>query len=203
MHGVPPNLQPQTQDQVGSLGASAQGSDPQEIGSQQQLRPQKAQVTLPPPNTHSVICPTTRCPPVRPHSTPGWAPTPNLSQLKALPGSETLHDPYPRAAKPQLLSCHSRSLPTRPGSSLHASRSPGALCPAWSRLPTRCPSAPDTPSPPAVTCPNLLSFKAQCQGHLLQAFSPLSPAHPWAAIYPACLAVSHLGRVCLPPWNGS
>lgn len=46
MHGVPPNLQPQTQDQVGSLGASAQGSDPQEIASQQQLRPQKAQVTL-------------------------------------------------------------------------------------------------------------------------------------------------------------
>lgn len=96
---------------------------------------------------HSVICPTTRCPPRGLILHPGWAPTPNLSQLKALPGSETLHDPYPRAAKPQLLSCRSRSLPTRPGSSLHASRSPGALCPAWSRLPARCPSAPDTPSP--------------------------------------------------------
>lgn len=110
-------------------------------------------------------------PALRPISFLGWAPHQNQSQLQALPVSEAFHGPSPGDPKPQLLHCHPKSFPLGP-------RPPWAHLSMPVRAPAhlhRCPSAPESPAP-ALTCPNHLSFKAQCKGHFLQGASPTIPS---------------------------
>lgn len=140
------------------------------------------------------------------HLTPGLGSTPAPSQPKALPVSETFHGPNPGDARPQLLNCHPKSFPLGP-------RPPSAHLSMPVRAPAHlhmCPSSPESPAP-ALTCPNHLSFKAGCKGHLLQGASPIVPSaapcscslDPCDPISPACLARSHSGYVCLPPGLGT
>ena len=182
-----------------SLGASAQGRG----RSQQQLRPQRAQVILAVPLSHTfTICLTPPpCPALRSRPPPELQAKIRVSSRPCLcPRLSKVSAPEKLAPAPQLLF---QVFPTlaQPTIWLMSLCQPELL----SSPPRICPPSPEIPS----THHDLrdhFSFKAQCQGHCLLDAFPLAPSSPvflcsfdpCDPIYPGFFALRCLG-LCLPP----
>lgn len=129
------------------------------------------------------------CPALRPTLFPGWAPNRTPSQLKSLPVRDP-HSPHPGEAKPQLLSCHSRSCPTWSSppfsSSLYASQSSWLTSTHVPVLPRNTFSHCDLSKSPLLQGPVQRPPPSGCFSHCPQpSFMFLCSSDPCGPIYPA------------------